>query len=108
MSKYKNTKHGGYDSKKEARRASELAILQNEGRIAGLETQKVFTLIPRQMLDGRVKERAATYVADFTYCMSDGTFVVEDVKSDFTRKLPLYVLKRKLMLHVHGLAISEV
>lgn len=46
------------------------------------------------------------YVADFTY-QRDGAFVVEDTKSAPT-KTREYVIKRKLLLWVHGLAVREV
>lgn len=106
--KYKNQKHGGYDSKKEARRGAELALLASSGAIRDLEEQKVFTLLPRQVVNGRVKERAVTYIADFVYVDQDGRQVVEDVKSAFTRKLPAYVIKRKLMLALLGLEVREI
>ena len=38
----------------------------------------------------------------------DGKLVVEDVKSEMTRHLPDYVMKRKLMLYVHGIKLKEV
>lgn len=52
-------------------------------------------------------EQSAVYTADFVYKDKDGNLVVEDVKSDVTRKEPDYVLRRKLMLHVHGIRILE-
>ena len=51
-------------------------------------------------------EKNAVYTADFVY-RKDGELVVEDVKSDVTRKEKDYVLRRKLMLHVHGIRILE-
>ena len=51
-------------------------------------------------------EQNAVYTADFVYYES-GQLVVEDVKSDITRKEADYVLRRKLMLHVHGIRIKE-
>lgn len=53
-----------------------------------------------------VLEQKAVYTADFVY-VRDGVTVVEDVKSDITRKEADYVLRRKLMLHVHGIRILE-
>jgi len=38
----------------------------------------------------------------------NGVKVVEDVKSEVTRKLPTYRLKNKLMRAVHGIAIREI
>lgn len=53
-----------------------------------------------------VLEQKAVYTADFVY-VRDGVTVVEDVKSEITRKEPDYVLRRKLMLHVWGIRIME-
>lgn len=54
-----------------------------------------------------VIEHNAVYTADFVYNDESGKLVVEDVKSDITRKEKDYVLRRKLMLHVHGIRIHE-
>lgn len=53
-----------------------------------------------------VDELPVTYVADFVY-YQDGEQVVEDCKSDFTRKEKDYIIKRKLMLHKHHIKIYE-
>lgn len=92
-----------HDSQKEARRWMELQLLQRAGEIEGLERQVTFELIPRQ--DG---ERACHYVADFVYTdKKTGEKVVEDVKSEATRKDKAYIIKRKLMLYLKGIKISE-
>ena len=52
-------------------------------------------------------EQNAVYTADFVYRDKDGNMVVEDVKSEITRKEADYVLRRKLMLHVWGIRIKE-
>jgi hypothetical protein len=52
--------------------------------------------------------KICTYVADFVEYFHDGTIRVIDVKSDFTRTLSLYVLKKKLMLALYGIKIIEV
>ncbi len=52
-------------------------------------------------------EQNAVYTADFVYKDSNGNEIVEDVKSDITRKEADYVLRRKLMLHIHGIRIKE-
>lgn len=54
----------------------------------------------------KIKSKAAHYTADFTYNRY-GKYVVEDVKSEFTRKEKDYVLRKKLMLHVHDIEIYE-
>ena len=106
MSKYKNQKTVldgiTFDSKKESTRYAELMMLQRAGLIQNLRLQVPFELIPKQ--DG---ERAVKYIADFVYDEGDET-VVEDTKSEITRANPTYILKRKLLLWVHGLRIKEV
>lgn len=52
-------------------------------------------------------EQNAVYTADFVYKDKDGNEIVEDTKSEVTRKEADYVLRRKLMLHVHGIRILE-
>lgn len=52
-------------------------------------------------------EQNAVYTADFVYLDKAGNEIVEDVKSDITRKEADYVLRRKLMLHIHGIRILE-
>jgi hypothetical protein len=108
--KYHNKKTNGYDSKKEAMRALELKQMQKNGKIFELEEQVSFELIPKQVKDGKVLERACTYKADFAYYLKDSNFfyrelVVEDVKG---MKTEVYRIKKKLMLHVHGIQIKEV
>ena len=81
--------------------------------IANLRMQVPFELIPSQYesyIDEKGKkkqrcvERAAKYIADFTY-VRDGEFIVEDTKGVRTKD---YILKRKLMLYMHGIKIHEV
>lgn len=110
--KYKNTKviYDGikFDSKKEAARYSELKMFEEIGAISDLKIQQEFTLIPAQKIDGKVVERPVKYKADFTYIARDtGELVVEDVKSEYT-KTKDYIIKRKLMLKVHGIRVREV
>lgn len=93
-----------FDSKKEARRFCELCLLEKAGQITNLERQVKFELIPSQKIDGKVVERSCTYVADFVYT-ENGKNVVEDTKGFKTKD---YIIKRKLMLHVHGIRIKEI
>lgn len=94
-----------FDSKKEAERYWVLKMLEDAGDISDLRTQVPFELIPSQRgEDGKVIERAITYIADFTY-WQDGRFVVEDAKGFRTE---VYKIKKKLMLHTHGIRIKEV
>ena len=101
----KVTKDGlTFDSNKEYRRFCELSLLERAGAIADLQRQVKFELIPSQRIDGKVAERPCTYVADFVY-REDGKTVVEDTKGFKTKD---YIIKRKLMLWVHGIRIREV
>nr|DAW70652.1 MAG TPA: Endonuclease [Caudoviricetes sp.] len=93
-----------FDSKKEANRYCELRLLERVGEISDLKRQVKFTLIPAQVQNGKVIERKCSYTADFVYREKDKT-IVEDVKGYRT---PEYKIKRKLMLHVHGIKIREV
>jgi hypothetical protein len=85
-----------FDSKKEANRYRELKLLQQVGDIKELKLQVPF------ILGEKIK-----YIADFTYYDRNGKFIIEDTKSNFTKKLPIYILKKKLMLSVHGIVIKE-
>lgn len=111
MSKYGNrrihTPDGTFDSAKEFRRWQELKLLERAGEIGNLHRQTPFGLIPPQRVNGKLVERGVTYYADFTYITKDGKFVVEDAKSPATRT-QVYRIKRKLMLQVHGIQITEV
>ena len=106
--KYRNKPTDGYASKREARRAAALRLMQEAGQIQGLREQVEFLLIPRQKRPDGSIERSCSYWADFVYdeWTADGwRRVVEDVKGVRTRE---YVIKRKLMLMVHGVGIREV
>ena len=107
MAKYHNrkvTRDGEtFDSVKEYRRFCELRLLERAGAVTDLQRQVKFELIPAQRIDGKVVERACSYVADFVY-MENGQQVVEDAKGMRTQE---YRLKRKLMLWVHGIRIRE-
>ena len=102
-----------FDSKREANRYCELKLLKKAGKISKLELQKEFVLIPPQYekLEGRKTigkclERAVKYKADFVYVDNEsGKKIVEDTKGMRTKD---YIIKRKLMLYVHGIRIKEV
>ena len=105
--KYRNkkTERDGvtFDSIKESNRYIILKTLESEGKIWGLEYHKRFDIeVNRQLI--------CRYEADFTYHNAENpiNFVVEDVKSEITRKLPVYRLKAKLMLAVWGITIIEI
>ena len=112
-SKYRNKKvklgDMTFDSKKECDRYLELCMLQRAKKITDLETQVPFELIPAQRdpATGKLLERACNYVADFTYHEAGrlDKLIVEDTKGVRTSD---YIIKRKLMLHVHGIRIREI
>lgn len=111
--KYKNSKVtlDGYefDSKREAARYVDLKLQQQVGLITDLQLQPSFELIPKQRREDGKAEQNCVYIADFKYYDVDtDRWVIEDVKSEVTRKLPDYVMKRKLMLQVHGISVREV
>ena len=104
--KYHNVKTCGYDSAKEAERARVLHLLEKAGKIRDLREQVRFELIPAQYEGRKCVERKVEYVADFVYVdCATGEEIVEDVKGVRTKE---YVIKRKLMLWVHGIRIKEV
>jgi hypothetical protein len=100
MNKYGNKRTAGYASKREHKRAQELKLLQQAGEISDLREQVPFELIPKQL-----GERACKYVADFVYRDHNGITVVEDSKGYAN---PVWRIKKKLMLQVHGIRVREV
>lgn len=111
-----------HDSQKEANRWAELKLLQRAGEISDLQRQVEFELIPNQYeviekvsnktgkpLKPKTKliERKVCYIADFVYTDKNGNRVVEDTKSEITQT-PVFVVKRKLMLFVHGIKVKIV
>ena len=108
MTKYNNKKvfvdGHTFDSKKEAKRYYELRLLEKTGEIEDLRLQVKYVLIPSQRVDGKLVERECAYKADFVY-KENGETIVEDTKGFKTKD---YVIKRKLMLFIHGIRIKEV
>ena len=126
MNKYGNKKVvvGGevFDSQREYYRYKALKQFEISGIIRDLRRQVVYELIPAQRekntrvykkgrkkgqpIPGKVIEKAVNYVADFVYIDNyDGKEVVEDAKGMRTKD---YIIKRKLMLYIHGIKIQEV
>lgn len=110
-----------FDSRKEARRWQQLRLLEGRGEIQDLKRQVEYELVPNQYEiverysdktgkrlkdEKRLAERRVCYVADFVYT-KDGEIVVEDTKSPVTRTKD-YIIKRKLMRHIHGIVIREI
>lgn len=121
MSKYHNRKVTvdgiTFDSVKEANRYKELKVLERAGLVHDLQLQVKFKLIPaqREWTDettasgkpkkGKILEHECSYVADFVYKNRYGLQVVEDVKGFKTKD---FIIKRKLMLWIHGIRVKEV
>ena len=113
-----------FDSQKEYQQWRVLRLLEMAGKITDLQRQVKFELIPSQREEstevykagpqkglpkpGAVIEKPCTYIADFVY-MQDGEKVVEDTKGyKKGAAYDLFVLKRKLMLWVHGIKVREI
>lgn len=105
-----------HDSKKEAKRCTDLHLMQKAGVISDLRLQVKYELIPASYEDvptGRyyVKglrrgepimkrkcvERPCYYIADFVYS-ENGKTVIEDCKGMRTKE---YTIKRKLMRQMY-------
>ena len=97
-----------FASKAESRRYVELKTLEDAGHIRDLQLQKKFLLVPAKRNADGYLEREVSYSCDFAYVDHLGRQVIEDVKSRATCKNPEYVIKRKLMLQVHGITVVEV
>ena len=95
--------------------------MQMAHEISELEVQKKYVLIPAQRekstevykkgekkgqpKEGKVIEKECAYYADFDYIDKNGRHIVEDTKGVKTKE---YIIKRKLMLYIHGIRISEI
>ena len=119
----------GFQSTREADRYCELKLLQRAGKISNLELQKKYELIPAQYetvetgefyktgaKKGQPKtkqvcvEQSLCYIADFVY-EENGKTIVEDSKGfrdPSSSTYAKFVIKRKLMLWIHGIRIREV
>lgn len=102
---------GTWDSRAEFCRYMELMDMQRKGVISDLHRQVKYEIIPaikvakiialktKTKLVERVDEKPAHYTCDFQY-LQDGVLVIEDAKSEATRKEKDYILRRKLMKHL--------
>lgn len=88
-----------FASKAEARRYSELKLLENAGAIKNLCLQPPYPCV----VNGKL---ICKYVADFIYWDTEKDCqVTEDVKGMPT---PVYRLKKKLVEALHGITITEI
>jgi hypothetical protein len=102
-SKYRNEKAEAdgivFASKREARRYRELRLEEKAGRISDLRLQVRYPLT----VNGQI---VCYYLADFVY-RRDGQETVEDVKSEHTKRIPVYRLKKRLMSAIYNIEILE-
>lgn len=91
-----------FDSQKEAKVYLELKQRHNAGEIDNLMRQVKVPIVIN-------KQKICTYIADFSFtdCKTK-KYVLVDVKSVITRKLPVYRLKNKLVKAIHGITITEM
>ena len=125
MSKYLNKKvvidGMEFDSRKEGDYYLYLKQKEEVGEISLLRRQVPFEVIPavwgervrhlktKDKVEKVCLQKATHYYADFVYVeTATGKEVVIDVKSDYTRKLSDYRLKKKMMLAYNGINIVEV
>lgn len=108
-----NGKTRTFDSKREARRYDELALLLSTGKIRDLRLQRNFTLQEAYTTSDGERVQAIVYSADFTYekptapdCNGEIHWipVVEDSKGFRTKD---YAIKWKLM-NDRGYKVEEV
>lgn len=89
----------------EASRYKELKFLERVGQIDSLELQPAYELAPSVKYTGASRAKPALrYVADFRYRDHHGKLIVEDVKG---RPTEAYLIKKHLMLSIHGIEILE-
>lgn len=100
-----------FASENERDRYIYLSSLERSGVIYNLRRQVRYEIIPaityektivlktKTKVVERVDEKPAHYTCDFQY-VQDGVLVIEDAKSDATRREKDYVLRRKLMKHL--------
>lgn len=88
-----------FDSRAEARRYSELCLLEKAGEIKDLECQPVYPCL----VEGKL---VCKYIADFRYLHIKTSYtVIEDVKGV---KTPVYKLKKRLVECLYNITITEI
>ena len=103
--KYKNVKtvvNGiNFDSKKEAGYYGILRLKEKAKIIDRFEMQVKYDLVVNNIKIG-------FYKADFVTYKNGKAVEVIDVKSEMTKKLPVYRLKKKLVKAIYGIDIVEI
>lgn len=90
-----------FHSTKEANYYGTLKLRMKAGEIKNFRRQVRFKI----SING---VKITTYVCDFIIYFWDGTKQVIDVKSDFTRKLEPFRIKKKLMQVLYNITVIEV
>ncbi len=88
-----------FGSKREAERYMYLRHEERQGRIDSLEVHPAYEFIVNGVKIGG-------YHADFKYRMA-GHWIVEDVKSEATKRARDWPLRKKLMLACHEITVEE-
>jgi hypothetical protein len=90
-----------FDSKKEAAYYGILKLKQKAGLIDSFQMQVKYDLTVNGIKIG-------FYKADFVTFKEGKVLDVIDVKSEMTKKLPVYRLKKKLIKAIYGFDIIEI
>lgn len=113
--KYGNTKctYNGikFDSKAELNRFHDLKSLERRGLISGLKVHPKWDLEfsgNPLIIKGEKRKTKATYTADFSYWLADGTQIVEDIKSPITANEYAFKLKRAVWEAMTGMSLEVI
>lgn len=81
-------------------------LVEHELISAQYESYERYSKSGKKLKDGtRLIERKCCYISDFVYTdVEMGKTIVEDTKGFKTKD---YLIKRKLMLHIHNIKIKE-
>ncbi len=90
-----------FSSKDEGKYYRSLKMRLNGGQIKGFKRQIPFEFVVNGIRIGK-------YISDFGVMNLDGRLEIVDVKSTFTVDIPLYKMKKQLMLALYQVAIKEV
>lgn len=91
-----------FDSKIEANYYRQLKLWLRAGQIIKFDRQVEYVLQDGYRLEGRRKQRAIKYKADFVVYYKDGKFDVIDIKGSRQTITPAFRLKKKLFEKKYG------
>lgn len=94
-------------SKKQATRYRDLGLLMKSGELGMLAREVRFRLPGGVEYHADHVTATPRGIAELSKLIAAGDLVIEDVKSEATRKNPVYRLKRKQMMECLGLPIKE-